>query len=126
MTIYLPYPDFRRSAKCLTDEHLRLQRNWIRSAIHALTVPGRLSLRVYDIDIGAWDGHMRSLLFLCEATLDERKRRGIDERGVTPWMLDHGEEPPAWLGDPAFHDEQKRKLLHLAPSHYGKMGWRLS
>lgn len=122
MTVYLPYQDFRRSAKCLSDDHLREQRNFVRDAIHVLTVPGRLADK-RKADVSMWEGHMTQLLHVCEATLDERKRRGLDERGVTPWMLDHGDPPPAWLGDAAFHDDHKRRLLHLAPAHYGKMGW---
>lgn len=118
--IYMPYPDFRRSAKCLSDAHLREQRNSIREAIRTLTVPR--SGPEHDW-IGEWRGHVSQLLELCEATLQERRRRGADERGVTPWMLDHGDYPPDWLGNAYRHDQDKRRLLHLDPAHYGKMNW---
>jgi len=121
MTIYLPYPDYRRSAKCLTDDHLKEQRNFIREAIRTLIIPGRLSKAL--VNVAVWEGHMTSLLQLCEATLDERRRRKIDERGVTPWMLDH-EDPPLMF-DKAFHDGMKRVLLKANPLHYGRMGWRV-
>lgn len=122
MTIRLPYQDFRRSAKCLTDSHLKEQRIFIREAIHALTVPGRLDRQ--PVNVLVWEGHMNTLLWICEATLEERRRRGIDERGVTPWMLmKRGERMPTFIGAKEFHDAEKRKLLQLAPAHYGKLGW---
>jgi hypothetical protein len=118
--IYMPYPDYRRSAKCLTDDHLKEQRNSIREAIRIITVPRSGLMQAW---IQEWEGHMTQLLYLCDATLEERRRRKIDERGVTPWMLNHEDPPPKWLGDVYYHDQSKRRLLHLNPGHYGRMGW---
>lgn len=120
--IYLPYQDFRRSAKCLSDDHLREQRNSIRTAIRTLTVPRSGPM---DDWIAEWGGHVTQLLQVCDATLEERRRRKADEKGVTPWMLDHGDYPPDWLGNPYHHDQHKRRLLHLNPGHYARMQWRL-
>lgn len=124
MTFYLPYQDFYRSAKCLTDDHLKEQRAFVRDAIQAVSIPGRMIRR--PVDVVMWEGHINALLHLCDATLRERKRRNSGERGVTPWMLEKRDQPwPLFLGDKEFHDDFKRKLLHLAPAHYGKMGWKL-
>lgn len=123
-TFYLPYPDYYRSAKCLRDDHLMEQRNFCRDAIQAVTIPGRMIRRPVDVVI--WEGHVNALLHLCEATLRERKRRGSGERGVTPWMLRRADErPPMFVGDREYHDGYKRRLLLLAPAHYGRMGWDL-
>lgn len=116
MAIYLPYRDFRRSAKCLSDAHLDEQRKTVRKLIQDIVVLHR--------DDEQWSGHVTQLLFVCEATLCERVRRGRDERGVVPWMLDHGDPEPGWLGLEEFHAQERMKLLHLDPQHYGKMGWR--
>lgn len=121
-TVFLPYPDFRRSAKCLSDDHLRAQRTFIRNAIQAVSIPGRL-IRGKDENIDVWRGHITQLLYACEATLDERRRRGSDERGVTPWMLDHKTPRPAFLDDPATHAGHRAYLLRATPAHYGRMGW---
>lgn len=120
--IYLPYQDFRRSAKCLSDDHLREQRNSIRTAIRTLTVPRSGPM---DDWIAEWSGHVTQLLQVCDATLEERRRRKLDERGMTPWMLDHGDYPPDWLGNAFYHDAVRRQLLHLNPAHYARMEWRL-
>ena len=120
--IYLPYADFRRSAKCLSDEHLREQRGSVRDAIRTLTVP-RSGPR-HDW-IAMWDGHVSQLLEVCDATLEERRRRGLDERGQTPWMLDHGDYPPPWIGDAYYHEGIRRMLLALEPKHYERMMWTL-
>jgi pyrimidine dimer DNA glycosylase len=123
MTFYLPYPDFYRSAKCLTDEHLMEQRNFCRNAIQAIAVPGS-TLRPRPVNVVIWDNHINALLRLCDATLRERRRRKADERGTTPWMLWKRDQPaPMFIGDKEFHDEHKRNLMHLSPSHYGRMGW---
>jgi hypothetical protein len=123
MTFYLPYPDFYRSAKCLTDNHLMEQRNFCRNAIQTLTIPGRCIRQ--PVDVVMWEGHINALLHLCEATLRERKRRSTGEKGVTPWMLLKKDEErnPLFIGDKEFHDVFKRRLLQAAPAHYGKMGW---
>jgi hypothetical protein len=118
--IYLPYRDFYRSAKCLKDNHLIEQRNSLRDNIHALTVPG---IRCADW-AEQWRGHTTQLLWLTDATLRELRRRGRDERGRVPWMLDHDDPDPEWLGTDAYHGEQRMILLRMDPEHYGRMGWR--
>lgn len=123
MRVYLPYPDYRRSAKCLNDDHLKEQRNSCRNLIQALTVP-----RSYSGDMThvlPWAADINGLLWLTDATLEERRRRGIDERGVTPWLLYKRDLPsrPYWLGNPDYHAAQRKHLLTAAPAHYGKMGW---
>jgi hypothetical protein len=120
MMIYLPYSDFHRSAKCLSDRHLAEQRSSIREAIYALTIPGVKRPHW----TGPWEGHVTQLLHLCDATLRERRRRGRDERGVVPWMLDHHDPLPEWLNDPAYHGNQRMLLLREDPTHYNRMGWR--
>lgn len=123
MRVYLPYPDYRRSAKCLSDAHLIEQRASCRNLIMNITVP-----RCYSGDrthLDPWVECINGVLWLTDATLEERRRRGHDEKGITPWMLYKLGLPsrPDWLGRPDYHEQVKRELLHLAPAHYGKMGW---
>lgn len=122
MRVYLPYADLRRSAKCLSDFHLNEQRKSCRHLIHALTVPKSYS---GDMElVTPWQGHMTALLELTDATLEERRRRRIDERGVTPWMLRHADDTwPPWLGDSLFHTQHKLYLLRADMKHYERMGW---
>jgi hypothetical protein len=72
-----------------------------------------------------WTGFGDAVLHVTDATLHERKRRGVDERGVTPWMLIKGTPTPDWLGDQKWHEQEKRTLLKLDPKHYARMMWRV-
>lgn len=123
--IYMPYPDFRRSAKCLSDQHLREQRVACRNVIQTLTVPR--SAQLDAILRSTWEGHINAVLEVTDATLAEMARRKLKgPLGVTPWMLRRNdEEPPDWLGDEAWHLGVKRILLKADPAHYGRMMWRV-
>lgn len=115
MNVYLPYPDFRRSAKCLSNAHLHEQRLAVRGLIYDIVIHHRQN---------EWSGHMTQLLEVYAATLAEWSRRGVLVADVVPVMLDHGDRPPAWLGDRRFHDSQREALLRLDPAHYERMKWR--
>ena len=115
MAIYLPYQDLRRSAKCLSDAHLDAQRLTVKYLIYDIVVHHRST---------KWTGHMTQLLELYEATLCELSRRRGDSMPPVPWMLDHKDPPPAWLGDRRFHDSQREALLRLDPAYYERMKWR--
>jgi hypothetical protein len=119
--IYLPYQDFYRSAKCLSDAHLAEQRRSVREAIQAMTVPFSRT----EPWMQNWEQNVTELLWVADATLRERRRRGVDERGVVPWMLARRDQPmmPEWLTK-EYHEQERMKLLHLDPTHYGRMGWR--
>lgn len=123
MRVFLPYQDYARSAKCLTDDHLKEMRNSCRNLIQVLTVPNSYSGDMTHVAI--WAPCMNGLLWLTDATLYERRRRGHDERGVTPWMLYRRDQThrPYWLGNAEFHATHRAYLLEKAPAHYGRMGW---
>ena len=120
--IYMPYADYRRSAKCLSDEHLKVQRMACRRLIGVM-----FSHQSFDDQpwMREWTGHGDAVLHATDATLCERKRRGIDERGVTPWMLIKGTPTPPWMDDLAWHDEHRRILLRADQKHYARMMWRM-
>jgi hypothetical protein len=116
MSFYLPYPDFRRSAKCLTDAHLDEQRLTVRGLIRDIVIHHRES---------EWSGHVTQLLEVYEAALCEWSRRGlVGVADVVPWMLDHDDPMPSWIGDQTYHGQHRMALLRLNPEHYGRMKWR--
>lgn len=121
--IYMPYPDYRRSAKCLSNSDLTHQRAACRQLIGVMHSRQRMD---YQAWMDEWLGAGDAVLWITDATLSEMARRKMTgPLGVTPWMLRHDTPPPDWLGNPAFHDEWKRVLLRSNSNHYGRMGWRV-
>ena len=123
MQTFLPYADFRRSAKCLDRQRLGKQRLENRQIIQALTVPG--SGWANHPAVTMWEGHVTWLLHYQAAIIEEWERRGYRNSIAVPWMLDHGDPRPIWLGDTIFHDSHKSNLLRKDPEHYGRMEWRV-
>jgi len=121
--IYMPYPDYRRSAKCLSDEHLKMQRMSCRRLIGVMFASQSFDDEAW---MSEWTSHGDAVLHATDAVLHERRRRGIDERGVTPWMLMKGTVAPPWLGYADWHEDQKRTLLRLDPKHYARMMWKVT
>jgi hypothetical protein len=123
MQTFLPYQDFRRSAKCLDRLRLGKQRLENKQIIQALVVPG--SGWANHPAVKMWEGHVGWLVHYQAAIIEEWTRRGYKNSVVVPWMLDHGDPRPCWLGSPALHDSHKSNLLRKDPEHYGRMSWRV-
>ncbi|MFD6426859.1 MSMEG_6728 family protein [Streptomyces sp. NPDC060198] len=135
MQTFLPYPDFRRSARALDDRRLGKQRVEAIQVLRGLTVPGygwrrhpavrmwagyEEALVRYGLDVcGAWTGTGRA--DTCAATLsaDLAAFRGRDRVLVRSEedLAAAGELPP-WLGDEAFHLSHGSALVRKDPERY--------
>jgi hypothetical protein len=122
--IWMPYQDYRRSAKCLSDQHLREQRVACRKIIGVMFNGQRRDIATWMVD---WSRCSDAVLWATDATLREMTRRRLPGGpfGETPWMLIRGTEPPVWLGREEAHRTHKEMLMKADPQHYGRMGWRL-
>lgn len=119
--IYMPYQDYRRSAKCLSDAHLREQRVSCMRVINVLCASQKRDREPWMAD---WENHLDAVLYAIDATIEELRRRKLQgPHGICPWMLRKNTPEPSWLGESAYHDEVKQNLLKADPAHYGKMGW---
>jgi hypothetical protein len=122
--IYMPYPDYRRSAKCLSNSDLMQQRAACRRLIGVMHSRQHSDWQEW---MSEWVNMGDAVLHATDATLEEMERRRMTGPfGVTPWMLKKNTPPPDWLGNKAFHDMYKTVLLRANPGHYGKMGWRVT
>lgn len=80
-----------------------------------------------------WEGYEFTLRFYAACICDEWRNRGykdtcdekISELYVQMGIPKNGVnyEPPAWLGDPAFHAAHRSNLLRKLPEHYSRFGW---
>lgn len=120
---FLPYPDFRESARVLDRQRLGKQR------VEAVCI---LKVRLYKR--GGWANHPATLmwagceLMLCHyaiCVIDEWRSRGyvdtmreivLDE--LAPNFPLHTAKNPHWLGDPRFHIAHQSNLIRKNPTHY--------
>jgi hypothetical protein len=130
---FLPYPDFRRSARALDRRRLGRQRVEALQLLNALTVPGH-GWRHHPA-AKMWRGHEEALvryaLTMCETwaelgyadtvaqtiTSHLRERLGIAEVRSQRQLARAGALPP-WLGDRRFHRSHRSNLLRKDPEHY--------
>lgn len=120
--LYMPYRDFYRSAKCLSDQHLREQRAACRRIIGVMFSSQKQDFQSWMLD---WAGHSDAVLWATDAALREMERRKLPGKwGVVPWGMLRATDPPPWLGVAEVHQKHRELLLAKDPVHYGRMGWR--
>lgn len=124
--IFVPFPDFVWSARCLDDIRLDTMRHDVYEIMRALLTNEGLVDSPYA---SMWRGHERALLAYQQAICNE----WINERGNedTYWdktrllFLEHIPYPlskplilPYWLGNTDFHISHQSNLLRMDESHY--------
>ena len=135
MQTFLPYPDFRLSAKALDYRRLGKQRVECKQLLAALgrevTPDGSLIDRPPS---GSWANHPATKMWrgyelaLAEYQADcirEWISRGFQNtmpRIIIPDDIDL--VYPPWLGDEKFHASHRSNLLRKDPDYYGREGWR--
>jgi hypothetical protein len=119
MQTFLPYPDFAASAAALDPRRLGKQR---LEAFQILrTLRGETRGWARHPAVRMWAGREAALSAYMDACIDEWERRGYRNtmRRVRPAAW----EPPAWLGEEAFHASHRANLLRKAPEFYERWGW---
>jgi hypothetical protein len=128
MQIFLPYPDFVKTAKCLDPKRLNNQIN--ESLIIYRTITG-----YYPKGKGwsnhpvakMWAGYDSLLLEYRNALIVEyesrtnKKRNGVGifwEKGMKFFSI------PPFIGHPDFHREHRSQLLQKDYAHYSRFGWK--
>ncbi|MGF1344183.1 MSMEG_6728 family protein [Streptomyces flavovirens] len=135
MQTFLPYADFRRSARALDPRRLGKQRVETIQVLRGLTVPGYGWRRHPAVRM--WAGYQEALVRYglemcavwtaegradtCAATLiqDLAASTGRPTVTVRPEadLTAAGEAPP-WLGDEAFHLSHRSALVRKDPGYY--------
>lgn len=121
MQTFLPYPDYRRSAKCLDYRRLGKQRVECLQIARALGDPTAGWAR-HPATL-MWQGHGGALLEYMRAMIDEWTLRGYKNTMQVPRLFGTATDPPRWMGDRAFHNAHKSNLLRKDSVYYGRMGW---
>lgn len=136
MQTFLPFPDFRRTARVLDTRRLGKQRVEVLQILRALHVPG-YGWRHHPV-VRMWRGHEEALAAYGQAICDEWCGRGhadtcaakIDTelramgcvappRSQADLRRD-GLLPP-WLGWRELHRSHRSTLLRKEPDHYGPL-----
>jgi hypothetical protein len=128
MQTFLPYPDFRQSARVLDDRRLGKQRVETLQILRALHIED-YGWRHHPA-VAMWRGYACALVAYGEAMVAEWRQRGFrDSVGPKlrefcpgpalsqPELAARGMVPP-WLGAPAFHRAHQSALVHRKPEHY--------
>lgn len=135
MQTFLPYKDFRQSARVLDRQRLGKQRVEVMQIMAALV---KLQVHTDTANIAwgnhpatkMWRGHEFALYEYQRAMCEEWVRRGYKDTCLekTQRMLmlftNRDEAPPPWLGLKRFHSAHRANLLRKDPEHYGKFGWK--
>ena len=119
MQTFLPYPDFKQSAKCLDNKRLGKQR------VEAFQI-----LKALNNQSSGWRNHPAVLMWKdFETTLSMYMDCMIKEwinRGFNNTMKlsdKHTKLFPMWLGLEEFHAAHRSNLLRKDPIYYSQWGW---
>ena len=135
MQTFLPYKDFRQSARVLDRQRLGKQRVEVMQIMAALV---KLQVHTDTANIAwgnhpatkMWKGYEATLLGYQQAMCEEWVRRGykdtcLEKTTRMAALFEHpNPEPPPWLGLKRFHSAHRANLLRKDPKHYGKFGWK--
>jgi len=147
MQTFLPYPDFRRSARVLDNRRLGKQRVECLQLLQALTgfktveTPTSWTLESFNpkgwVNHPAakmWRGYEVALAAYAIEICDEWIRRGYRDTcrsriialvpRVNPATRTAYIAKPPWFGDEAFHAAHRSNLLRKDPEWYGRFDWR--
>ena len=117
---FLPYPDFKKSAKALDYRRLGKQRVEAWQVLNALR--GQTKGWVNHPITKMWRGHERALCEYGIAICDEWIKRGYKDTMRERFIAIHSELPdtglPLWLGDKAVHRSHKSNLKRKDSDHY--------
>lgn len=134
MQTFLPYADFRESAKALDDKRLGKQRVECKQILRALGVyvagVAKGKGWVNHPAVRMWRGHEVALLQYAIACCQEWRRRGFEDTllsqfrraAIVAWLT-RSHSWPAWLGDERLHASHRSNLLRKDEEHYSRFGW---
>ncbi len=130
MQTFLPYPDFRESARVLDDKRLGKQRVEAMQLHRAIV--GTTGWSSHPAAV-MWRQHPRALarygLIICVEWISRGFRDSLSDYF---WDAQFGDDQPTpvlklgmpwWLGDDQFHASHRSNLLRKKPDHYGRLGW---
>lgn len=120
MQTFLPYKEFRLSAKSLDRQRLGKQRVEVLQLLKALA--GESKGWSNHPAALMWRGSERKLIEYGIVMCEEWKSRGYKdtctEKIAAYAAVFSGDEQPVWLGDENFHRSHQSNLIRKLPEHY--------
>jgi hypothetical protein len=129
MQTFLPYPDFKETAKCLDRQRLGKQRIEAYQLLSLMIDNNKKAWRNHPA-FKMWDGYDISLarygITICNEWIrrgykDSMKERFIDI--LNSFLPYNNQCDPHWLGDENFHASHRSNLLKKNYEYYKQFGW---
>jgi len=121
MQTFLPYSDFKKSAKCLDYRRLGKQRVEAYQILNTLTINPKSRWRNHPA-VKMWRGYEDALRLYINCMIFEWKSRGY-KNNMKIYDVDNNISFPTWFGDEKFHKSHRSNLLRKYPEWYEKFGW---
>jgi len=123
MQVFLPYPSFAESARCLDSARLNKQILECDQIIAGFCDPSR-GYRSHPV-AHMWRPHPAALLAYREACIIEAKRRNMNVSYAIRYVIPGVYDLPPFVGSGSFHYAHRARLLEKAPGHYDQFGWHV-
>ena len=124
MQTFLPYPDFRKSVKCLDRQRLGKQRVEAMQILKIVTGERTTGGWINHPAVLMWKGYPAALRFYLKCCIEEWIFRGYNNTMEIPVIENEKDiKLPSWLGNERFHASHRSNLLRKDPLYYGKFGW---
>jgi Pyrimidine dimer DNA glycosylase len=126
MQTFLPYPDFKETARVLDYRRLGKQRVEAMQALNGLLRAELCGWRHHPL-LKMWTGYEFALLDYMECMIKEWVDRGYKNNINPDIYLDlipnsATTKYPIWLGDEDFHKSHQSNLKRKLPEHYNMFG----
>lgn len=124
MTTFLPYAEFRHSARVLDRARLGKQRVETLQIVRAHVQNGGWANHPAT---RMWAGYTRALIHYGQVICDEWIRRGYKDNVsemLNEYVTTDEFDMPPWLGDERLHQSHRNVLLKKDPSWYSHFGWQ--
>ena len=119
MQTFLPYPNFKKSVKCLDYRRLGKQRVEAFQILNVLLGRTKTKGWINHPATKMWCGYENALKHYFNICVDEWKKRGYNNNMRYEAIKGDIIMPP-WLGGRNFHKSHKSNLLRKLPDHYNK------
>ena len=127
MQTFLPYSDFKETARCLDYRRLGKQRVEAWQTYRAIIYKNGWS---HHPTVKMWHNNIGALLEYGATMCIEWKRRGYVDNMLVRFQKEMSKcydfSKPKWIGDDEFHKSHKSNLLRKLPEHYSKFNWQVS
>lgn len=124
MQTFLPYADFRQSAKCLDYRRLGKQRVEAMQIYNIVSGQRTTGGWINHPAVKMWKGYPDALALYMNACIDEWVSRGYGN-SIEKIKIENEKDVkmPPWIGNEKFHVSHRSNLLGKDFDYYKQFGW---